>query len=368
MLFELANNTIYINSGNSFSRAFLLGENFPDGKNLLVFDTKKEAERFAKILAFVVKAPIVPVFELPEAVDFFLREKGWFVTVKELFELDINWGYHTKKNTFGFEIGMELSPDSCITGLIDAGYVHSPHLSRPGSYKKDGDTISVRLPFQERVVTVSFFDTVVDGILIFDTAGQLLGEKKSLSLVLLSDMRTFEDVKTRNVLHNTELFPLLRETQTVFVNLDFWEALPVVAKLCQKYVTLAGTPSGESIDIGIREPKFSSLQDLETLVKNPDNIVHFYTKHPKVLKNFLSYNNLIPRTLEELDIGGLQSFAIKDTYFVADDILGDIFIRNRTKKSIAKNLDLMLEIRPGDYVVHRDHGVGIFREIVEKDV
>jgi len=51
-----------------------------------------------------------------------------------------------------------------------------------------------------------------------------------------------------------------------------------------------------------------------------------------------------------------------------DDILGDIFIRNRTRKSISKNLDLLLEIRPNDYVVHRDHGVGIFREIVEKDV
>lgn len=45
-----------------------------------------------------------------------------------------------------------------------------------------------------------------------------------------------------------------------------------------------------------------------------------------------------------------------------------MFIRNRTKKSIAKNLDLLLEIRPGDYVVHRDHGVGIFREIVEKEL
>lgn len=55
-------------------------------------------------------------------------------------------------------------------------------------------------------------------------------------------------------------------------------------------------------------------------------------------------------------------------YFITDDILGDIFIRNRTKKSIAKNLDLLLEIQPTDYVVHRDHGIGIFREIVEKDV
>ncbi len=64
----------------------------------------------------------------------------------------------------------------------------------------------------------------------------------------------------------------------------------------------------------------------------------------------------------------MESFAYGETYFITDDILGDIFIRNRTRKSIVKNLDLLLEIRPQDYVVHRDHGVGIFREIVEKDV
>jgi len=72
--------------------------------------------------------------------------------------------------------------------------------------------------------------------------------------------------------------------------------------------------------------------------------------------------------VHEVSLSGLMSFAIGDIYCIADDILGDIFIRNRTKKSIVKNLDLLLEIRVNDYVVHRDHGVGVFREIIEKDV
>ena len=55
-------------------------------------------------------------------------------------------------------------------------------------------------------------------------------------------------------------------------------------------------------------------------------------------------------------------------YYITDDILSRIFIRNRTKKSISKNLDLLLEIRPNDYIVHRDHGVGIFREILKKSI
>ena len=74
MIFPLKLNTTYINSGNSFSRAFLLEENFRGGKNLLVFDTKKEMESFSKILAFVSQDTISPIVNLMQVVDFFGRE------------------------------------------------------------------------------------------------------------------------------------------------------------------------------------------------------------------------------------------------------------------------------------------------------
>ncbi|MDD5377075.1 MAG: CarD family transcriptional regulator [Candidatus Gracilibacteria bacterium] len=368
MLFELTNKTVYINSGNSFSRAFLLGENFKDGKNLLVFDNRKEAEAFSKILSFTTKENISPLFDLPHIVDFFGRENGWFVTTKELFEASVSWKYHTKKNTLVFERNGEVSPEKCITTLIDSGYIHSPYLSKPGSYKKDGDTLSIRLPFEEKVVALSFFDTVIDEILIFDTHGQFLTKKDSIQLSSILDKRTVEEVETREISKNSEIYFFLGNTPVIFMDLDFWEPLAEVAKMCQKSIVFAGSTTEKYTDIGMRELKVPSLQELEVLVKNYGNNVHFYTKHGKVLRNFLEYNNLMSGVVEEVNIAGLESFVIGDRYVVADDILGDIFIRNRTKKSIVKNLDLLLEIRPNDYVVHRDHGVGIFREIVEKDV
>lgn len=217
-------------------------------------------------------------------------------------------------------------------------------------------------------MTLSFFDTTLDEILIFDTHGQFLYKKDHISIPSFIDTRSVEEVETRSISENKELFSFLKNSEVIFINLDFWESLQEVAKMCQKVIVFAGSTPGESTDIGIKELKILSLQELETLVKNFGKSVHFYTKHTKALRNFLEYNNLAPGGVEEVNISGLESFAIGDTYFVADDILGDIFIRNRTKKSIVKNLDLLLEIRPSDYVVHRDHGVGIFREIVEKDV
>lgn len=182
MIFPLTQNTTYIHSGNSFSRAFLLEENFRGGKNLLVFDTKKEAEIFSKVLAFVAAEKIISVFELSSVIDFFDREKGWFVTTKELFEIAINWRHHREKNTLPLERNMDIVPEKCITQLIDAGYTHSAYLSKPGSYKKDGDTLSIRPPFEEKVIALSFFDTVVDEILVFDTHGQFLSKKDQVIL------------------------------------------------------------------------------------------------------------------------------------------------------------------------------------------
>jgi len=169
MIFPLKLNTTYINSGNSFSRAFLLEENFRGGKNLLVFDTKKEMESFSKILAFVSQEPISSIINLVQVVDFFGRENGWFVTTKDFFETNINWIHHVRKNSLFLDRNKNIAPEACITSLIDSGYVHSVHLTKPGTYKKDGDTISIRPSSEDIVIALNFFDTIIDEILIFDT-------------------------------------------------------------------------------------------------------------------------------------------------------------------------------------------------------
>jgi hypothetical protein len=185
MLFSLKENTTYINSGNSFSRAFLLGENFKDGKNLLVFDTQKEAEAFSKTLSFITNISVYSVFDIPHMMDFFHRGNDWFITTKEFFEVAINWKYHMGKYTFLVERNMDMSPEKCITNLIDFGYTHSAYLSKSGTYKKDGDTISIRLLFEEKVIALSFFDTIIDEILVFDTHGQFITKKEEISLPTL---------------------------------------------------------------------------------------------------------------------------------------------------------------------------------------
>ena len=68
------------------------------------------------------------------------------------------------------------------------------------------------------------------------------------------------------------------------------------------------------------------------------------------------------------DLNNLKSFKIGLNYVFTDDIISKIFVKRRVKRSFSENMDLLLQIKPGDYVVHIDHWVGIFSEIVTKEI
>lgn len=53
---------------------------------------------------------------------------------------------------------------------------------------------------------------------------------------------------------------------------------------------------------------------------------------------------------------------------ISDDILGEIFVQNRVRKSTIKNLDLLLKIQIGDLIVHREHGIGRYCQILKKRI
>lgn len=361
-------NTTYTHSGNALSRAFLVA-GLPAGKKCLVFDNQADLRIFAKTLAFVTGQEATLISDTASLLHFLSSQDGYFLTTREIFTLRANIDYLEKKYTLPLSRKSELSIEDLIKTLIDFGYTHSPHLSKPGSYKKDGDTISIRSAFASDVYSLSFFDTALDEILLFDTVGNYRAKHDAYTLVSLTDNTPFESLQEGKTPEIPVLCPYLADTVTVCIDLDFFDGLDQVARHCPNCIVFSGNPLGKHTDLGIREPKIETLSDLETIVREHGKTVHFYTKHAKALRNFLEYNALTSGSIRETTMTGLESFVSKQSeYHITDDVLSRIFIRNRTKKSIAKNLDLLLEIRPNDYIVHRDHGVGIFREIVEKDL
>ncbi len=99
----------------------------------------------------------------------------------------------------------------------------------------------------------------------------------------------------------------------------------------------------------------------------------------KTVQEFIEFHKLTNIDIIEVQKWGMESFYINtlsvvsqkiifsEAFVITDDIIGNIFVRNRNKKSIAKHLDLLLSLKPWDLVVHREHGIAIFYAITKKN-
>jgi transcription-repair coupling factor (superfamily II helicase) len=53
----------------------------------------------------------------------------------------------------------------------------------------------------------------------------------------------------------------------------------------------------------------------------------------------------------------LKSYQTYNSCVICDDNISRIFVKKRVKRNMSKKLDLLLQIKPGDYIVHVDHGI-----------
>lgn len=90
------------------------------------------------------------------------------------------------------------------------------------------------------------------------------------------------------------------------------------------------------------------------------------------MKEFLRENNFGHIELKEVKNHILTSFTYREKkvshVYICDDIISKIFIKKRVRKKLSADIDLLLKIQKGDYIVHIDHGIGIFTGIIEKQL
>lgn len=93
-----------------------------------------------------------------------------------------------------------------------------------------------------------------------------------------------------------------------------------------------------------------------------------YTSLTKSVQRYLEHNGLCVSEVIQIPKIPLESGQSEDTIYITDDILGRLFVEKRSKKQSLKSLDLLMTLKPGDYVVHQEHGIGKFIEMIEKEV
>ena len=362
-------------ASNETAKAMILAQFFDFDPKKTVFVLQDDAHRdgMRKWLHFFDVATLslqedhalISFFTSDYAEILLLTEEEWNGTHPSIREM--------KNRKIQLDKGQEIDMTQFFEDLIERGYKHGQDLYlQPGEYRKIGDTLDV-FPIQSDVPFKVLFDfSKIESIKQVDPEDASKSEtfekpldlypakweeeeslKKQLSddHVLVLDEQEEEppkDVQTimftsfpkseENHVHLRYLSVLKFYTLSDFLN-------DVRDKLSQDWRLLVVTKRSSELKEILEEERISFSEGGTS---------------PGVLSIFDSSNeDVLPHSLQNPD----QKLAM-----LTDR---EIFtLRKEAKqRSIQKlSLDFITSLQPGDYVVHMDHGIGRFEQIVQKTV
>jgi transcription-repair coupling factor (superfamily II helicase) len=377
-MIKLKKGTSYLKSGNIFSRVFLIGKNL-DSKNMIIFDKDEDLKSFSKIWKY---------FGFPGFTE--VNDNGWilrfinsidwiYFTTKDIFESKEITIYDLDKNTIDLVRWKTFDFENLLKNLTDFSYKHSAHLGAEWSFNREWDTINIRLDDSGNTYKISFFWDEIDEIL--KLVNNDVHSVEKLDRIKISNNSFVSSNKEKLLIDNLDLFLKSNDYHTYLIWVDFWMHKEELSKKLKPTV-FSDLPAHNAVDINIESFSVSSIQELLDTLKDVNRNIKIYTKNSRTIHNFIDYNDLSKKIeVTEVPPGlrNLESFTSKNPILwsaedklqelvICDDVLSDIFVKKRSRKSLAKSFDLLLEIRPWNYIVHVDHWIWIFNQIIIKEL
>jgi transcription-repair coupling factor len=303
--------------------------------------------------------------------EFTESSSGIFVMHTHFLETQWTREYLERKSLIRLNRGEDIRIEEIIEQLISFGYTHTDHTGTPYTYKKEWSLLSITSRQSEKTIHIEWFDTEIESIIAVDQKTGTREHIKSTNL-LFPHTKNIEFIQGESF--NDELLSLI-DTDTIHTILiwgEFHADLSKIEHLADIHFT--DFHREESLSLGVSTIQIQQIDELLSYLKNNANIC-VYTKFVKTIQDFLEFHKIEGVTLEEVRTAGLESLSIPSSMIqesplsiISDDILGKIFVKTRSKKSVAKNLELLLELKPGYHGGHRDHGIGKFVTILRKEL
>ncbi len=428
---KLQKNTFYKNTWNIFSRTFLLKENFEkNNANLVVVDSTKIANNYKKIFDYLwVNIKIVN--NISDLINIFFNKTGNYLVEKNFFEKHNLENFYKLENYFSLKITSpqpsplggegeaqekKLTLEEILKKLNDFWYKFSDYIE-DFTFNKTGDILSIWL--EKKEYKISFWWDEVESIDVIPLSpalspqGRKGVEQKNIPSPLGGGLGRgqiyFWENKKINFSYeikpelNEELTQKINETwiNVFLLNIDFYEFSEQIFEKLDEAVIFSDTFNSFSLggkdawkadrgikNLDIKDIYIDNLEKFTKILKENKKKITIYTRNEKVIKNFLDYNNIFWIEIFETKLNNLKSFEIpniipspalplslregskkeKWRIIICDDNISRIFIKKRLKKSIVKELDLLMQIKFWDYVVHLNHWVWIFKGIIERDL
>ena len=280
-----------------------------------------------------------------------------------------------KDSVLKIKVGQEISHDSIVEILSRNGFEKVDFVSAPGQYAIRGSIVDIFSYSWNYPYRISFWGNEVEKINIFDCNTQLsVSEEK--------EMEVISDIMSSGESSEASIFDLLPESAMLWLDSSDMYRERDFFSLAEKFrAVFIDTPLSVSTDDEIKfgispQPSFNKnfellTEDIRNRLENGYKVLIYGDKTSQLdrIKSILSQNGgLIPKFVAGKTIH--QGFVDSENKVCcySDHEIFDRFQRVSIRRSVEKSEQLTINdlnsFNIGDYVVHIDHGVGIFGGLV----
>ncbi len=348
---KIEKNKHYINYGSVFSRLLLLKNELEVTNSfLIVVETEKFIKSYIKTAEYL-GLELNYLKTIWDYVNLFLNEYWEYIVTKEIFHLKYDnidqFKYH---NILELKVWEKIAISEITEKLNKLNYSFSDYNNK-NSFKILWDTLSITDNIWN-IIKISFWEDEIDSISNWKN-----------SYFIWNNIDLEFQTKYNNI------FDIPENILVILDSLDFYSSYDKISKELTDFIIFNSLSDNEDyIDLGITDLYLEKIDDFKNILEEKWVKKYIFTKNKKTIHNFIELNNLSWVQIFETNLLNLKSFRTKKVIVITDDNISRIFVKKRIKRSLSKDLDLMMQIKEGDYIVHIDHGIWIFKEIVEKDL
>jgi transcription-repair coupling factor (superfamily II helicase) len=284
-----------------------------------------------------------------------------------------------RENVLGLKKGEEINRTEIEKRLHHIGYKNVPLVVDKGEYSRHGWLVDIFPSTSENPVRIEFFGDEIENIKFFDVDTQRSIEDISEFLILPAE----------DFVSGITLLELTDGIKNFFSDsIQERDGLPENSTFFSRYSIKSSGHDAGSLSIkglGIFPEERKHLEDLPQKIKNlqKENRINLVASSPsqaKRLKDILKDGGIftpIINTTEMFEYKGNLSITIgslsSGLYIPGLLILtekeifgGKPIFRSIKKSKISKLLTSLDDLRQGDFVVHREHGIGRFIGLVRQ--
>ncbi|MCR5244021.1 MAG: transcription-repair coupling factor [Bacteroidales bacterium] len=295
------------------------------------------------------------------------------VSYPEALEEKIPAAVKIKDSVLSIKKGEEISHDTIREILSSRGFEKVDFVSAPGQYAIRGSIVDIFSYSFNDPFRISFFGNEVEKINVFDSNTQLSKERMD-SAEIYPDIVSGDEGEQSILSMLPGDAVLWLDSSEMYREKEFFAETSPFRKV---YLEVPISSDVESVKFNISpQPVFNKnfellTEDIRNKIEN-NYTVYIYGEKPSQLerlKSILSQNGgLIPEFVPEKNIhAGFIDNDEKKCYY-SDHEIFDRFHRVALRRTVEKTEQLTLNdlsaFNVGDYIVHIDHGVGIFGGLV----